>query len=116
MEVLMKYTLAAASIAFLASTGVAAADEPVVLDEAQLDRMTAGVEPTFPGVFVVEVPGPEEAPPPPGDLVIQFEVHPTQAVMGILQNSADPRLDAADPGFHLDPPRPILSGRVHNPD
>jgi hypothetical protein len=94
--------------------GAATADGPMVPNEAQLDGITAGAELAVPGVFILELPGPDAEPPPPGDLVIQFEVHPAQDVRGILQNAADPRWDAADPGFNLDPPRPIITGRVPN--
>jgi hypothetical protein len=102
--------------ALLMTAGVPAADEPMVLNERQLDRITAGAEFIFPGVFLQEVPGTGAEPPPPGNLVIQFEEHSTQGVRGILQNSADPRWDAADPGFHLVPPRRVITGRVPNPD
>jgi hypothetical protein len=105
----MKSTVAAAAIALVASTGAATAHEPMVLSEAQLDRITAGARLTHPGVYIEELPGPS------GDLNIQFVVHPTEPITGILQKAAEPNWNAANPRFHLDPPRPVLSGRVPNP-
>jgi hypothetical protein len=75
--------------ALLMTVGAETADGPMVLNEAQLDRITAGAEPTFPGVFILELPGPSKADVAP---VLEF---PDGSLLLHVEQSAVPNTPAA---------------------
>jgi hypothetical protein len=87
-----RWTLGMAAL--LATAGAAMADGPMVLTDAQLDRVTAGQY--FGPLLIVSQQDPGG---PPDSLVIVFHAgHPAQPP-GSVRFSADP-------GFELSPPTP----------